>query len=112
MLFPGGTVVKNLPANAGNTGDRGFNPWVGKSPWRKKWQPIPVLLPGKSHGQRSLVDCSSWGHKRVEHSLATKQQQSSWKYIKSYRENGKFPKKLCARSLQPQAKLLGLLEDI
>ena len=111
MLFPGGTVVKNLPANAGNTGDRGFNPWVGKSPWRKKWQPIPVLLPGKSHGQRSLVDCSSWGHKRVGHSLATKQ-QSSWKYIKSYRENGKFPKKLCALSLQLQAKLLGLLEDI
>ena len=34
---------------------RGFDPWVGKIPWRKKWQPMPVLLPGKSHGQRSLV---------------------------------------------------------
>ena len=34
-----------------------FNPWVGKIPWRKKWQPTPVFLPGESHGQRSLVDC-------------------------------------------------------
>ena len=33
----------------------GFNPWVGKIPWRKKWQPTPVFLPGASHGQRSLV---------------------------------------------------------
>ena len=34
---------------------RGFYPWMGKTPWRRKWQPTPVLLPGKSHGQRSLV---------------------------------------------------------
>ena len=31
--------------------------------WRRKWQPTPVLLPGKSHGRRSLVGCSPWGHK-------------------------------------------------
>ena len=30
--------------------------------WRRQWQPTPVLLPGKSHGQRSLVGCSPWGH--------------------------------------------------
>ena len=30
-------------------------------PWRRQWQPTPVLLPGKSHGQRSLVGCSPWG---------------------------------------------------
>jgi len=35
-----------------------FNPWVGKIPWRRAQQPIPVLLPGKSHGQRSLVGYS------------------------------------------------------
>ena len=81
MLFPGGIVVKNLPANAGNIGDHGFNPWVGKIPWRRKWQPTPVFLPRESQGQRSLADYSPWGHKRVRHSLATKQQQSSWKYI-------------------------------
>ena len=34
---------------------RGFNPWVRKIPWRRKWQPAPVLLPGKLHGQRSLA---------------------------------------------------------
>ena len=38
----------------------GFNPWVGKIPWRRQWHPTPVLLPGKSHGQRSLVGCSPW----------------------------------------------------
>ena len=33
-----------------------FHPWVGKIPWRRKWQPTPIFLPGKSHGQRSRVD--------------------------------------------------------
>ena len=37
---------------------RVFDPWVGKIPWRRKWQPTPVFLPGKSHGQRSLVGYS------------------------------------------------------
>ena len=49
--FPGGTVVKNLPANAEDT-DR-FNPWVGKIPWRMAWQPTPVFFPRESHEQRS-----------------------------------------------------------
>ena len=52
----------------------GFAPWVSKIPWRRKWQPILVFLPGKSHGQRSLAGYSPWGHKRVGHDLATKQQ--------------------------------------
>ena len=43
----------------------GFDPWVGKIPWRRKWQPAPVSLPGKSHGQRNLVGCSPWGHKEL-----------------------------------------------
>ena len=38
-----------------------FHPWVGKILWSRKWQPTPVFLPGKSHGQRNLVDCSPWG---------------------------------------------------
>ena len=42
--FPGGSVVKYPP---NNTGARGFNPWVGKIPWREKWQSTPVFLPGK-----------------------------------------------------------------
>ena len=39
----------------------GFDPWVGKIPWRRKWQPAPVFLPGEFHGQRSLAGCSPWG---------------------------------------------------
>ena len=44
-------MVKRLSA----TQETGFDPWVGKIPWRRKWQPAPVFLPGKSHGSRSLV---------------------------------------------------------
>ena len=58
------------------------NPWVGKIPWRRKWQPTPVFLPGKSHGQRRLTGYSSWGCKRVEHDLETKQQTQSEDYRK------------------------------
>ena len=43
--------------------------------WRRKWQPTPVLLPGKSYGQRSLAGYSPRGHKRLGHDLATKQQE-------------------------------------
>ena len=46
-------VVKNPPVN---TGDRpGFDPWVGKIPWRRAQQPTAAFLPGESHGQRILV---------------------------------------------------------
>ena len=48
--------VKNLPANIGDVKRRRFNPWVRKILWRRAWQPTPVLLPGESHGQRSLAD--------------------------------------------------------
>ena len=49
-----------------------FDPWVSKSPWRRKWQSTLVFLPGKSHGQRSLVGYGSWDHKRVGYDLVTK----------------------------------------
>ena len=41
----------------------GMDPWVGKIPWRRKWQPTPVFLPGESHEQRSLAGYSPWGCK-------------------------------------------------
>ena len=44
-----------------------FDPWVGKIPWRRSWQPIPVFLPGESHGQRSLLGYKSIGSHRVRH---------------------------------------------
>ena len=71
--FPGDSVVKNPPTNAG---DSGLIPRPGRSPWRRKWQPTPVFLPGKSHGQRSLAGYSLWSRKRVGHDLAAKQQQA------------------------------------
>ena len=40
----------------------GLDSWVGKIPWRRKWQPTSEFFPGESHGQRSLVGCSPWGH--------------------------------------------------
>ena len=43
-----------------------FDPCVGKIPWRRKWQPTPVSLPGKFHGQRSLAGYSPWGHKESD----------------------------------------------
>ena len=43
-----------------------FDPWVGTTPWRRKWQPTPVFLPGKSHGQRSLASCRPWGPKELD----------------------------------------------
>ena len=55
-------MVKNLQYRK-----PGFDPCVEKIPWRKKGQPTPVLLPGKSHGQSSLAAYSPWGCQRVRH---------------------------------------------
>ena len=43
-----------------------FELWVRKIPWRRKWQPTPVLFPEKSHGQRNLAGYSSWGRKESD----------------------------------------------
>ena len=61
-----------------------FNLWVGKIPWRRKWQLIPVFLSGKSHGQRRLLSYSPLGHKRVQHDLMTKKQQLIYIYVYVY----------------------------
>ena len=58
-------------------GRLGFDPWVGKILWRRKWQPTPVLLPGKSHGQRSMVGSySPWGRK--ESDMTEQLQSLAW----------------------------------
>ena len=61
--FPGGSDGKETACNAG---DLGSIPWVRKTPWRRKWQPTPVSLPGKSYGQRSLAVYSPWGCKESD----------------------------------------------
>ena len=51
--------------SACNAGEPGFGPWVRKILWRRKWQLIPVFLPGESQGQRSLVSYSPWSLKET-----------------------------------------------
>ena len=55
-------VVKRLPTMQ----ETQFDPWVGKIPWRRKWQPTAVFLPGEYYGLRSLVGYSPWSHKELD----------------------------------------------
>ena len=64
--FPGGTVGKESASQCGRCKRHEFDPWVEKIPWRREWQPTPVFLPGRPHGQRSLVGSSPWGHKESD----------------------------------------------
>ena len=64
--FPGGATGKEPTCQRRRHRRRGFSPWVGKTPWRRAWQPTPVFLPGKSHGQRSRAGYSPWGHKELD----------------------------------------------
>ena len=64
--FPDGTSGKEPGCQCRRCKRCGFDPWVGKIPWRRAWQPIPVFLPGKFHGQRSLAGCTPWGHKESD----------------------------------------------
>ena len=63
--FPGGTAVKNVCAMQEAQRHR-FDPCVRKICWRRKWQPTPPFLPGKSQGQGSLVDYSPWDLKESD----------------------------------------------
>ena len=69
MGFPAGSVGKESDCNAGDRRCK-FDPWVGKIPWRKAWQSIPVFLPGESHGQRTW-----WA---TVHGVAKIQAQLKW----------------------------------
>ena len=63
--FPSGSVVKNPPAVQETQETQVHYPgW--EITWRRKWQPTPVLLSGESHGQRSVVGYSPWGHKESD----------------------------------------------
>ena len=64
---PGGASCKEPTCQYRRHKGHGFYPWVRKIPWRRKSQPTPVFLPGKSHGQKSLVGYSPWGLQRVGH---------------------------------------------
>ena len=66
MGFPSGASGKEASCQSRRHKRCGFNPWVRKIPWRRKWQPTPVPMPGKSHGQRCLAGCSPWGCKELD----------------------------------------------
>ena len=70
MDLPGGTGVKNPCLQCGRDG---FDPWVGKIPWRRKCQPTLVSLPEKFHGQRSLAGHSPWGRRELDMTEVAKQ---------------------------------------
>ena len=63
---PGGDSGKESACQCRRRKRRGFDPWVRKIPWRRKWQPTLVFLPGAFHGQRSLVGYNPRGHKRQQ----------------------------------------------
>ena len=65
-MFPGGAVVKNLPANEKEARDIGSIPGLGRSPGEGNGNPVQLLLPGRSHGWRSLVGYSPWGFKESD----------------------------------------------
>ena len=69
--FPGGTSSKEPTCQCRRCNRLGFNPWIRKIPWRRAWQPTPVLLPGESLGQRSFAGCSPLGGKKSDTTEAT-----------------------------------------
>ena len=96
--FPGGSVLNNLPAmqemQETRVQSQGQN-----LPWRRKWQPTPVFLPGKSHGERSLAGYSPWGRKKVRQNLATTNS-----ILSTYHDI--FSHSLCSCSCQIQSLLI------
>ena len=73
--FPDSTSDKEPACQCRRHKRLGFHPWVRKIPWRRKWQPTPIFLPGEFHGQRSLEDYSPWGHKKSDTTERLTQQQ-------------------------------------
>ena len=68
--LPGGSSGKEPACQCRRHKRCRFEPWVGKIPWRRKWQPAPIFLPGKFHGQKSLAGYSMWDRKEIR--LTTK----------------------------------------
>ena len=75
--------IKAAPSTSPALAERIFNPWVEKIPWRRKWQPAPVFLPGESHRQGRLVGYSPWGHREsdiTEHTTQVLRMQFSHEF--------------------------------
>ena len=101
-------VVKNTPANTEDIKRHGFNPWVGKIPWQRKWQPTLVFLPGKSVGQRSLEGynprvAKSWTPLK-QHSTHT---ETFWRASLILQEPGKGQKMISPGAGYGRVNILG-----
>ena len=70
-MVPGGASGEEPACQCGRLKRRGFHPWFWNIPWRRAWQPTPVVLPGESHGQRSLAGYSPQGRKESDMTEAT-----------------------------------------
>ena len=81
-------LIKNLPADAGHLDSV---PWVGKIPYRSKWNTTPVFLPGKSHGWRSLVGYSSGGHRDSDTTEWLSTHHWTWYSMKTIPKVGRLP---------------------
>ena len=66
IMLPVGSSGKEPTCQCRRHKRRGFDPWVGKIPWRRAWQPTVVFLPGESHGQRSLAGYSPRGYEESD----------------------------------------------
>ena len=95
-------MVKNKSANAG---DMGLTFGIRKIQWRRKQQPIPVFLPGKSQGQRSPVGYTVHGVARIRHDLAIKQQLIIYKNMIKKHSQSTFPVSLIIFSFDSHNKL-------
>ena len=62
----GAPILEGSTCQCKNHRRLSLNPWVGKIPWRRAWQPTPVFLPGKLHGQRILAGYSPWHHQELD----------------------------------------------
>ena len=71
QVFPGGANRKESACQYRRLKRLGFDPWIGKIPWRRAPQPTPVFLPAESHGQGRLADYSSWGFLELDTTEAT-----------------------------------------
>ena len=69
--FPGGASGKESACQRGRRERAGLNPQVGKTPWKRAWQPAPVFFPGESHGQRSLEGCGPQGRTESDRTEVT-----------------------------------------
>ena len=96
--------VKNPPAMQ-ETQEPRLDPWVGKIPWRRAWQPTPVFLPGESCGQRRLLGHTPRGHKESDRTeVAEQQQQQSIDPLLYFSDASRASSSNCSRSLGSLAK--------